>query len=164
MAGRRPTPTALKKVAGNAGKRPLNELEPMPAAGIPECPDHLDAVARAEWDRITPQLLAIGILTEMDRSALAAYCAAWSRWVDAEINLHKFGTIIKTPKTEYPIQNPYLGVANTALDLMRKFLTEFGMTPSSRSRIKTGAPPTQGEIDPWDSLDKPQPQKESKVQ
>ena len=41
MAGRKPKPTAVKKLEGNPGKRKLNKKEPVPAKGMPECPDWL---------------------------------------------------------------------------------------------------------------------------
>ena len=41
MAGRKPKPTAVKKLEGNPGKRKLNSKEPVPAKGIPACPDWL---------------------------------------------------------------------------------------------------------------------------
>jgi P27 family predicted phage terminase small subunit len=151
MAGRRPKPTRTKQIQGNPGRRPLNEREPKIAPNIPDCPEHLDLVAREEWARITPELHGMRILSRIDRAALAAYCQAWSRWVDAEDNLRKFGTIIKTPKG-YPIQNPYLAIANTAIDTMRRFLVEFGMTPSSRSRIIAGEQSEPREDDPWQAL------------
>jgi P27 family predicted phage terminase small subunit len=134
MAGRRPKPTALKLLDGNPGHRALNRNEPQPG-GIPSCPRHLDAVAKSEWKRISRELIATGLLTSVDRAALAAYCAAWSRWVNAETSIEKFGAVIKSPKSGYPIQNPYIGIANTAIDQMRRFMIEFGMTPASRSRI-----------------------------
>lgn len=144
MAGRKPKPTALKQLNGNPGKRPLNRKEPK-FSGTPTCPKHLDKAARAEWKRVSDELSATGLLTTVDRAALAAYCAAWSRWVDAETNIQKFGTVIKSPKSGFPIQNPYVGIANTALDQMRKFAVEFGMTPSSRSRISVTDGPTSGD-------------------
>jgi P27 family predicted phage terminase small subunit len=134
MVGRKPKPTALKVLDGNPGKRPINNAEPR-FTGTPTCPEHLDPVAKTEWERVSVELTATGLLTSVDRAALAAYCSAWSRWVQAEENIQKFGTVIKSPKSGFPIQNPYVGVANTALDQMRRFLTEFGMTPASRSRI-----------------------------
>jgi P27 family predicted phage terminase small subunit len=149
MAGRRPKPTRIKEIEGNPGKRPLNRQEPHPEPEIPACPEHLDDEARAEWGRIAPQLHALGVLARVDRAALAAYCMCWSRWVEAETQLRKFGTVIKTAKG-YPIQNPYLGIANTAVDQMRKFMTEFGMTPSSRSRVSaSGGDGGEEKDDPW---------------
>lgn len=145
MAGRRPKPTALKQLQGNPGKRALNKSEPKPT-GIPTCPSHLDKIAKAEWKRISRELLAIGLLTAVDRSALAAYCAAFARWVNAEKELQNKPAVVKAP-SGYPMPNPYIGIANTAMDHMRKFLTEFGMTPASRSRIQVE--PAAGDADPF---------------
>jgi hypothetical protein len=36
MAGRKPKPTAVKKLEGNPGKRKLNTKEPVPAKGLPD--------------------------------------------------------------------------------------------------------------------------------
>src|SRR5580704_4521684 len=105
-AGRRPKPTALKVIEGNPGGRPLNPDEPKPS-GIPSCPRHLNKEARAEWHRISKELVTIGLLTSIDRAALAAYCVAYSRWIEAEHNIAKFGHVVKAP-SGYPIQNPFL--------------------------------------------------------
>ena len=35
MRGRKPVPTALKKLRGNPGKRPLNDAEPKPDVVVP---------------------------------------------------------------------------------------------------------------------------------
>jgi P27 family predicted phage terminase small subunit len=138
MAGRRPKPTALKALAGNPGKRKLNKDEPKPS-GTPKCPPHLDKTAKAEWRRVSAELTTLGLLTSVDRAALAAYCAAWSRWVSAELSIQKFGTVIKSPKSGYPVQNPYVGIANTSMDQMRRFAVELGLTPASRSRLHVEA-------------------------
>lgn len=134
MKGRKPTPTAIKKLNGNPGKRKLNDAEPKPKGGKPSCPPHVQGEARKEWNRISKDLHAAGLLTKIDKAALAAYCTHWGRWVDAEEQLRKHGPIVKSP-SGYPIQNPYLAIANKAMQAMAKLLVEFGMTPSSRSRI-----------------------------
>ena len=126
---------AVAGLAGNPGHRALNRNEPKPG-GVPKCPPHLDKAAKQEWKRISAELVSLGLLTEVDRAALAAYCGAWSRWVAADLSVQKFGSVIKSPKSGFPIANPYVGIANTAMDQMRKFLVEFGMTPASRSRIQ----------------------------
>lgn len=138
MAGRRPKPTALKELAGNPGKRALNKNEPK-FSGLPTCPSHLDKQAKAEWKRVSKELSAVGLLTAVDRAALAAYCQCWSRWVQAEQKIQETSLVVKAAKSGYPIQNPFVSIANTALDLMKKFLTEFGLTPASRSRLSVDA-------------------------
>ncbi len=44
------------------------------------------------------------------------------------------GSVIKTPKDNY-IQNAWLGISNRAQAMMVKMAVEFGMSPSSKSRI-----------------------------
>ena len=78
MRGRRPKPTRLKVLTGNPGKRPLNPDEPKPERAIPECPAELGPVARREWDRLGKELASLGLLTNLDRAALAAYCGAYA--------------------------------------------------------------------------------------
>ena len=52
MAGRKPKPTALKKLEGNPGKRKLNTKEPVPGKGMPDCPKWLLPEAKKEWKRL----------------------------------------------------------------------------------------------------------------
>jgi P27 family predicted phage terminase small subunit len=140
-AGRKPKPTHLKLLAGNPGKRPLNESEPKPE-GVDETPDppaHLSGEARVEWARTFPILLRNKMISEVDINAFSAYCQAYGRWIVAESYVAKQGEVLISP-SGFPIQNPYLAVANKAMEQMHKLETEFGMTPSSRSRVSTGAP------------------------
>lgn len=139
MRGRRPTPTRLKMLTGNPGKRPLNEDEPRPDANIPECPPELGPVARSEWDRLVDELAALRLLTNLDRAALAAYCGAYALWAEATAQIEKYGAMIKSP-TGFPIQSPYLAIANRQAEIMMRIASEFGFTPASRSRISAPAP------------------------
>lgn len=41
MAGRKPKPTAVKKLEGNPGKRKLNSKEPVPTKGMSTCSEWL---------------------------------------------------------------------------------------------------------------------------
>ena len=132
--GRKPKPTQLKKLAGNPGKRPLNENEPEPKTRIPACPFHLSGDAKKEWERVAPLLENLRLLSDIDRAALALYCQAWSRWLEAEQALKTYGVMVKSPNG-FPMQSPYLAVANKAMEQIRAMLTEFGMSPSSRSRV-----------------------------
>ncbi len=136
MRGRKPKPTALKILEGNPGKRTLNDREPLPPEGIPECPEFLDEEARAEWYRLAALLGRMKLLTVADRSALAAYCTVYSRWVAAERQVRQYGTVILSPNKKFPMKSPHLTIADQALETMRKFMVEFGLTPSSRSRIR----------------------------
>ena len=92
----------------------------------------------------------LGLLTEIDGQALATYCQTWARWREAEQKIKEYGMVIKG-KGGYPVISPYVAVANPAMHQMRAFLMEFGMTPSSRSRVTT--PHADGDVDPFAEFD-----------
>src|SRR5512146_3144589 len=96
LRGPTPKPTALKILEGNPGHRPLNPDEPMPTAGEPPCPPWLADEAKAEWDRIVPELSRLNVLTVIDGAALAAYCQAFARWAEAEVKCREAGLVVKT--------------------------------------------------------------------
>jgi len=77
----------------------------------------------------------VGLYTDVDYAALAMYCQAWGRWVEAERKVQEQGEILESDRGGL-YQNPWLHVANKAWDQMRKVLAEFGFTPSSRSRLQ----------------------------
>lgn len=139
MRGRKPTPTHLKLLNGNPSKRPLNTNEPKPDRRMPTCPSHLNPSAKAEWKRIASQLSCLRILTNLDRAALAAYCQAYGRWVQAERKLQETPMLLKLP-SGYVQPNPWLAIANKQLELMHKYMSEFGLTPVSRSRVSVNQP------------------------
>ena len=117
MRGRKPKPTALKLLDGTRADRIDHDEPAMPPASI-EPPDWLDETAREHWGELAPVLLSAGLLTASDRQALALLCEAFSRFrVDA--------------------------ANDKARDLYRRMLVEFGLTPSSRSRVKTTAKPAR---------------------
>jgi phage terminase small subunit len=46
--------------------------------------------------------------------------------------------MIKAP-SGFPVQSPYLAIANRQAEIMMRIASEFGFTPASRSRIATPA-------------------------
>lgn len=72
-----------------------------------------------------------------DRSGHGGLCRLLSgicRWKEAEEFITQHGTIVKTP-SGYWQQVPQVSIAQTYLKIMNKFAEQFGLTPSSRSRI-----------------------------
>jgi P27 family predicted phage terminase small subunit len=139
----RKTPTHLRLLRGNPGKRPIKpEPEPTVPGKSPEPPAFLSEDATNEWWRVAPELHALGLLTVLDYMPLAAYCEAYSRWATAERLL---ATMVGSdPETKgltirgsagNPIQNPLLKIARNAAADMVRFAGEFGMTPVARSHL-----------------------------
>jgi P27 family predicted phage terminase small subunit len=132
--GRKPKPTAIKRLEGNPGLRPLNDREPRPRVCIPRCPVHVKGVARREWHRIGAILARLGVLTEADRVALEIYCVTYQHWIEAEAMIAKSGLVIKG-KYEKLIMNPFFVIAQRTAIQLQTIMCEFGLTPSSRSRL-----------------------------
>lgn len=130
--GPKPVPTKLKLARGS--RRVAGRIEPQPEPSPPKCPIHLTEAAKHEWRTIAPKLLRLGLLTELDRAALAAYCQAWGDWIEARRVIKQSSTIIKDLDGGLML-NPYLKVATVAAKQMHEFLVEFGMSPSSRTRV-----------------------------
>ena len=93
--------------------------------------------AGKEWKRLAKELAELGLLTGLDRGLLAASCQAHALWVEAVSSIERYGTMVKSPNG-YPIQSPYVAVANKQVEIMGRIAAEFGMTPSSRTRIRVG--------------------------
>lgn len=150
MAGRKPVPTEVKKLKGTLQPCRTNKREPkLEVSSIPP-PSFLGEIAKQEWLRMVPLLTTMGVLTEADGSALAVYCVQYERFVTAE-NYLKNSELIITTTNGNEIQNTMLGISNRAAELMRKFLTEFGLTPSSRTKVS--AMPEKDGASEWDELD-----------
>jgi P27 family predicted phage terminase small subunit len=139
MRGRKPKPTHLKAITGNPGKHPLNPHEPRPGISVPECPPELSEAAKREWQRLVGELASLNLLTNFDRAALAAYCGAYALWAEATEAIQKFGVMVKSP-TGFPIQSPYVSIANRQAEIMLRISAEFGFTPAARGRISAPKP------------------------
>ena len=147
MVGRKPLPTRLKLLKGTARKHRMRNDEPTPGAGNVSPPDHLSVAACRQWDLTCPHLMAAGVMTDLDVHALALYCEAFARWAMANKQIEKYGPVVMA-KSGFPTQSPYVAISNMAFEQMRGMLVEFGMTPSSRTRVGT-VKSAKGERNPF---------------
>ena len=156
--GRRALPANVHLLRGNPSKKSAASLldgELRPPVEVPGCPKHLNDEAKREWRRITRHLEALGLISQIDRAALAGYCSTWADYVWAERRIAALngadptrptpegqaadqtgerGRIWDTPSGYKQISVP-MQIRNRALEMMAKFLAEFGMSPAARSRV-----------------------------
>lgn len=134
--GRPPTPKKLNDLKGEPGRRRRYESEPDPPDGVPDCPDHLDEIAREEWASVCGHLQSMGLLSSADRTAIELYCISYSRYRRAVENCQKFGDVILGSNKRVPMISPYATIQNQVFEQCRKLLVEFGLTPSARARMR----------------------------
>jgi len=136
MRGRKPLPTNVRVLTGNASHRSVNKDEPKPAIRIPDPPENLSDEARPYWQQYGKQLAAMRVLSEVDQAALALLCECTATYWLMTAKVREQGVIVKIGKNEAIGYNPHFNAANKAQAQMKQLLAEFGLTPSSRSRVR----------------------------
>lgn len=138
MASPKPIPTEIKRLMGNPGKRALpkkgEEPEPEIVDSLPEAPDWLGEYGAIEWERVGPVLVELRLLTAGDLLTFAAYCANVDLMIESMLDIKKNGTTIRGARGD--VRNPALASFAQAVTALRALACEFGMTPSSRARMK----------------------------
>ena len=133
--GPKPTPTAMLKLTGS-WRADARKSEPKPKLGAPPMPTWLATEAKAEWKRVVPQLQKLGVITLIDRTALALYCQAWADYHDAVAVVKVEGKTFTTP-TGYIAKNPLVTIMNKARAAVLRLAQDFGFTPSALARLGT---------------------------
>lgn len=116
-----PTPTALKLVRGNPGRRPLNDAEPV-ITGPVQKPRHLTGRAGDIWSRFAPPLVRAGVLTTVDIYMMSLWCQ-----LAEEIETRG------VPQMNFRMLAQFRAISG-----------ELGLTPASRGRIRVNKPSTGG--------------------
>lgn len=134
-------PTELKVLTGNRGKRPLNESEPKPTQAKPVRPIEVKGLAKKVWGRIIPELTAMGVLTKIDGETVARYCIASAEWYRASLFIQENGQTYTSKDSKGRVLSinpwPQIAIATKYAAIMKWCESELGMTPSSRTRIRT---------------------------
>jgi P27 family predicted phage terminase small subunit len=142
--GRKPTATAIKKSRGSFVKDPQrrNENEPTPNAEAPPMPDIVKRSPKAveKWHHLCGILDQLGLLASSDSDLMAAYSITWATWIELQLDVWSEGVVVdgKTNPKQYEV--------NKSIDRLYKLGAEFGLSPSSRTRL-SAAP--KDESDPF---------------
>ena len=143
--GRKPIPTAVQKRNGAYKINPSreNKNEPTAPDRPPTAPAWLDSQALIAWDHFSEILREMGLYSIADQAALCQLCIAWSNWKTATEIVQQHGMVVErdgaqgstvTERSKFDL------AARDWFDRFLKLLVEFGLTPSSRSRISVGKP------------------------
>ena len=157
MQGRPPTPTPLRAINGNPGKRAMPEGEVQAPVVVEEIdpPAHLDAFAAECWRTLQPQLGRYVGLTRLDLLGLELFCASYGRYRlalealtmpvgNAPAAATKAATV-EVIQTTYTTQGrngrqiktrPEYMQALEEVRLMKSIAAEYGLTPAARVRLK----------------------------
>lgn len=129
----RATPTALKLLRGNPGKRRIADEEPEGVGDVWAPPGWFDDQQRAQWDYAVEHAPP-GLLTGTDREVLVIWVVASIEHARACEKLRELGQIVQT-KDGNAIQNPYMAIVNKQAFLMLRAGAEMGFSPAARATL-----------------------------
>lgn len=145
MAGRRAMPIELKVLRGKSNMtkaeidaRKKAEVKLKPKADNIKPPSWLDRDGKREWKRVAAELEALDLLTNVDVTALAVYCDAVSRYIEATKAIRDEGITVEYTNAAgatNTVANPNVAIARQYAQLIRQYLIEFGLSPSSRAKL-----------------------------
>lgn len=147
--GPRPLPDNVRQFTGT--RRALRAADLAdgvhPEVGCPPMPKHLGKEARAEWRRITPLLLELNLLTQIDRSAIERYCRIYGRWQQVERALYAeqerlmaegkgpSDALMYRTDTGYQRESMLSRLARDLAHQVEQAEACFGLNPSARSKV-----------------------------
>lgn len=122
--GRPPTPTNVLKINGGLrkGRHDDRDSEPQPV-GDAQMMAPLTGHALECWERYLPQLISLGLATELDSAELSAMCGWWGeymKWCAMDEGVNDYRRLT--------------GMA-TAYKQFRTIAAKFGLTPSDRAGL-----------------------------
>lgn len=132
--GPKPTPRNLRILKGSNRPSRMNEKEPIVEIRAPDPPGHLTDNEADKFREVAAKLAKMRVMSDADVDALAVYAINWCRYLDATSKVREMGLIVQSPK-KFPMQNPYLAVSRQSEKTCVSILTEFGLTPSSRTKV-----------------------------
>lgn len=138
MASPVPQPAKLRVLKGNgvdkdvAGRRV--RPQPMAVPQVPVMPDWLPQRAAEMWQRVTPELKRLQLVSSLDLAALEGFCVAYARWRDAQDMLAQDGLTQVGQKGEV-VRHPCTTIAKQFAEEMRYLAVQLGLTPAARLRM-----------------------------
>lgn len=131
-------PTQLKVLQGSRVRsdREAASNAAQPQIAVPPCPDWLDAKSRKQWEKIAPQLVALGLLSVIDGDLFGAYAETSARYGDVCSKLENINDWIGKTPNGFEVQTALVSIRNTLQKQLISLGREFGLSPAARSSIK----------------------------
>ncbi|MBN2744508.1 MAG: phage terminase small subunit P27 family [Marinilabiliaceae bacterium] len=141
MAGRKPTPNALKKLKGtNQPARMRDEPDFGTIVKVPPAPKYFNKYAKREYKAVTARLQTLNLLNDVNIALIAAYALEIGKYYEAEEKLSEVGRLDIAKDADGNILKisrlPLDKMASDYLANAKMLAVELGITPSSSSRVK----------------------------
>jgi len=149
-----PKPTSLKVVQGTFRRDRSEANEPLLPVCRPAPADYLDDEARIFHGDLVDVLEVMQVVTLADHAALSAISDAWSELAAYRAEIQRHGLTIEGVDNQGNKKlkaNPAVAMRADAWRRLMSGLQQFGLTPSSRTKIASIKKMEQ-KSDPWSDL------------
>lgn len=156
-AGRKRVPSNVRDMRGDKKVASYNSKEPKPSTGLPPIPRGLTPPQKKAYRKFGRQILSLGIMAEVDGAALATLAIQWARWEELNKELNEAGSLtyekIGAKGQKTLMKHPAVAMSNEAMKHVITLLSQFGLTPASRGKVKVidQSKPTVGNPEGKDS-------------
>jgi P27 family predicted phage terminase small subunit len=120
-------------------RRPLNSAEPSSALlkRMPPAPGFLDDEGRRVWSAEGRRFIKAGLLTALDLTMFGTWCIWYSKRDQASRAVNQSGLVVRANGVGNPYINPYMSVISMCSKAMHQIEVEFGLSPASRTKVRS---------------------------
>ena len=140
MQGRKPKAREIQILEGRDKKNPARFKDEVPQTvkREPEMPAHFDEHATEAWTKLREIMVASAMWSASYQVTLELYCETYSNYRRAVELVRISGQALRSTNPDGSIElkrNPYSVELHRYKEELIRLSAEFGLTPSSRSRI-----------------------------
>jgi P27 family predicted phage terminase small subunit len=147
LRGPAPTPTKILEVRGSWRAKEREGEPRFPEARL-SAPSWLGKEAKAEWKRVVNACAPLGILADVDRATLVAYCETWDEYCRLTRAIARRDRLARdVGQEEAPAESLELTLSqrHRAATQLVRLAGQFGFSPAARARVKAPGAAEEGE-------------------
>jgi P27 family predicted phage terminase small subunit len=138
MKGRKPIPTALKKLRGTDQPVRINQNEAQASivSKLPPPPKWFSPLAKKIYKTKGQELMNQNILATLDLDMFILYCNEYAIYIETSEQINEVPNRATISEASEKILNRIVRKNQRAWERAKSIAIEFGFTPSARARVK----------------------------
>lgn len=133
--GRRAAPAQSKVLQGKFRKDRDSHGPAVPTAS-PKCPAWLPKSGKKYWKEVAPQLVKVGLISEIDGAIFALHCDSAGKYEEVTRRLKELDDLVASTPQGFLVQDVMFTIRNKLWDQVLRSGSEFGLSPAARSKVK----------------------------
>ncbi|GEK28510.1 phage terminase small subunit P27 family [Furfurilactobacillus siliginis] len=120
-------------------QKKMKVLQPTP-------PNHLNKRAKALWRELTPELVKLGLMKQIDKVTLEVFCTTYAMYIQAEQDLEEFGMYLEA-KDGTPVKKaPQVMIISDCARTLKMLGADLGLNFNARNQEITVVGSTKNNV------------------